>query len=410
MIHLKHLLAHPDLYKQECAKRYLDPVIIDNVLTVVEKRNKEIASLENLRSVKKQQAKRFLTLTQKEKEENINVSLALDVSIDVVEKEVTSLEKALHRLLPHVPNLSSDLTPTGRDAKTNVETTRYGTEPPFSFTPKPYYELPSFVECYQATKGVEASGFRGYYITGQLALLQQTLFQWTLNRLTKKEFEFIIPPVFVKEEVLEGTGFFPLHKEDVYRVDTDYYLPGTSEASLMFLHSKEVLDLTNPKKLMAWTRCFRKEAGAYGKDTKGGIRVTQFEKIETVILCKPEDSETYFQEIKNTFLETMNLLGVFVREMEVCSGDMSLKNHRQVDIEAYFPAQKEFRELCSASNCTDYQTRQLNIKTKNKEIAHSLNATGMVNRVMFAMMEQNQKEDGRVKIPEVLVPMIGEYL
>lgn len=417
MISLQHLVQNPQIYEEELKKRYKDPGIVGKLLEIYQKWKNKQSALESLRHQVNLASKQIPTLSQEAKKLKIQEMKEISEKIDILEKNIKDLKESVDSLIYQIPNLTWSKIPVGVDSDSNLQIAVYGIEPKFTFTPKNYYELPVFQRDYLSEKGVEACGFRGYYIRGELAKFQKVLFEWVLERLLAKGFEYVIPPIFVNEKVMYGTGFFPAGREDVYEViagNKNFFLTGTSEVSLMFMYSDQVLDLDRPLKLTAQTRCFRKEAGAHGKDTKGGLRVNQFEKIETVFICKPEQAEEVFEEMTNIFHETLDLLGIYYRDLEVCSGDISVKNYRQIDIEAYFPAQKTFRELCSSSNCTDFQTRNLNIKYKKDDqldLAYSLNCTGITNRTMFAIMEQYQQLDGRIKIPEVLVAKFGkEYL
>jgi len=414
MISKQHLMQNPDLYKKEMEKRFKNPDLVDQIISINSDYLVNQKKLESLRSQKNTFNEKILSLPADQKPAAIAEMKQVSQSIKELEKITGELSLKLTDLLYQIPNLSWDGIPVGPDDSANVVTAVYGNKPEYDFQPKNYYDLPVFKRDYLSEKGVEASGFRGYYTKGNLARFQKVLFDWVYDRLIEKGFEYVIPPIFVNPEVMYGTGFFPAGIDDTYKVlenDREFYLPGTSEAALMFLHSNQTLDLAEPKKLTAWTRCFRKEAGSYGKDTKGGIRVTQFEKIETVFLCRPGDSNKVFEEMTNIFRGTLDLLGLCYHDLEVSSGDIGTKNYRQIDIEAWFPAQNTFRELASSSNCTDYQTRNLNIKCQDENgdivLAHSLNCTGVVARTMFAIMEQNQDRDGRVKVPGVLVDRYG---
>jgi seryl-tRNA synthetase len=356
-----------------------------------------------------------IKLSGEEKSAKIAEMKVVSENIKVLEGEVRELKESLDNLVAVIPNLTWEGMPAGKDSNSNLETAVYGSKPEFDFVPKNYYDLPLFKRDYLSQKGVEAAGFRGYYVTGELAKFQRVLFNWVLDRLIKLDFEYVIPPIAVTEDLMKGTGFFPSGKDDVFVLsdgkDTKF-VPGTSEPQLMFRYSNETLDLTQPKKLTAWTTCFRKEIGSYGKDVKGGFRVHQFEKIETVFICKPEDVYSVFDQMTAVFHDTLDQLGIYYHDLETCTGDNSLKNHRMIDIEAWFPAEERFRELCSSSICTDYQTRNLNIKYKKddgtSELAYSLNCTGITSRTMLVVMEQFQQADGRVKIPAVLQDRFGK--
>lgn len=414
MISLTHLIANPDLYKLDMQKRNKDFTVIDRIIQVNSMLKPVLIELENLRASKNKFNETVLKLSGKEKINQISQMKIISGNIGELEQKARELKELQENLIYQVPNLTWGGIPIGPDSGGNVVTKYYNKKPEFTFPVIPYYDLPLFKRDYLSQKGVQAAGFRGYYMVGNLARLHNVVFRWTMDRLMEKGFEFVIPPIMVKEDLLYGTGFFPDGKEDCFSAingEKELFLPGTSEAALMFLYSDTKLNLTEPKKLTAQTRCFRGEIGSYGKDTKGGFRVHEFEKIETVYLCRPNDTETVFDEMTDNFRETMDLLGLHYWALEVCSGDISVKNKRQIDIEAYFPGLQEYREVCSSSICTDYQTRNLNIKTVDENgletLAYSLNCTGMVGRVVLCILEQFQNADGTVTIPTCLQTMFG---
>lgn len=414
MISIQHLANNHELYTLELQKRFMEETLASKCLLGFEEWKKIHSQLDTLRQKKNEFNKLVVGLKGDAKTQAIATMKETSDQIKELEEADRTLELEYQRLLSRIPNLTWSGIGVGIGETGNTETATFGTKPEFDFEPLPYYDLPLFKRDYLGQKGVQAAGYRGYYIVGPLARLQQALFAFTLESLMQKGFEFVIPPILVNEELLYGTGFFPSGMEDIYEVkegDRSKYLVGTSEASLMFLHSNEVLDLATPKKLTAYTPCFRKEVGAHGKDTKGGIRVHQFDKIETVLICNPEDSAKVFDEITSVFHSTLDALGLYYHDLEVGSGDIAIKNHRQIDVEGWFPGLGAFRELASSSNCTDYQTRTLDIKVKtdgNEPVfAHSLNCTGITNRALFCILEQFQDKEGRVKVPEVLQSRFG---
>jgi seryl-tRNA synthetase len=416
MIDLNHLLTNPEIFINEINKRGGDAFLVNKIIELENYFRPKQQELENLRRVKNEFNDKILKLNGEERIAEIQKMKNISDQIKSLETETKESKDLQTSLLYKIPNLTWSGIPVGPDENSNVEISVVGNKKKYSFTPKNYYDLELFKRDYKSQKGIEAAGYRGFYITGELAKLQKSLYEWVMERLIAKGFDYIIPPVMINENVLYGTGFFPSGIEDVYTLDNNgkiLYLPGTSEAALMFLYSNETLDLTiSSKKLTAQTRCFRSEAGKHGADTKGGMRVHEFEKIETVCICRPEDSEQTFEYITNNFRETLNELDLFYHELEICTGDISIKNNRQIDIEGFFPGANEFRELCSSSNCSDYQTRNLNIKTVDSKgetvLAHSLNCTGVVNRTLWCILEQNQNEDGSVNIPTVLVDKFGK--
>jgi seryl-tRNA synthetase len=417
MIDIKQLVANPDLFAQELQKRNKD----SQIAQLLSKKYKELLTitkeLDSQRKVKNDFNSQVMSLEGESKNEAITKMRLVSDNIKSLEKDSNLKRLEVDELLYKIPNLTSDKTPIGKTSEDNIVIKTIGEKTKFDFEPKNYFDLPVFKKNYLGEKGVEAFGTRGYYIKGDLAKLQQVIFSYILEQLEKKGFEYVIPPILVNEKTMYGTGFFPDGIDDSYQVnasDKTFYLVGTSEAPLMFMHSNSTIDLIKPTLLTAFTPCFRKEAGSYGKDTLGGIRVHQFDKVETVALCKPQDANDVFEMLTNTFSENAKSLGLTIHHLEVCTGDISSKNSRQIDIEAWFPAQGQYRELCSSSNCTDYQTRNLNIhyidQDGNKALAHSLNATGVTNRTMFAILEQCQQKDGSVKLPEVLANRMGKEI
>jgi seryl-tRNA synthetase len=414
MISLSHLLENPDLYKLELQKRFKDIFIVDKILEVSSMLKPAQEELEKYRFQKNRFNEEVIKLKGDEKISKIAGMKVISEAIGQLEIKTRELKSLQDKLIYQVPNLSYKNIPIGKDSDSNVITNYHNQKPVYDFTPLAYYDLPVFKRDYLSQKGVEAAGFRGYYMVRDLAKLYKVIFDWVGNRLAEKGFEYVIPPVMVKESLLYGTGFFPSGIEDCFAAingDTNLYLPGTSEAALMFLYSNNNLDLTIPKKLTAQTKCFRGEIGSYGLDTKGGFRVHEFEKIETVYLSLPSQSDAIFDQMANVFRETMDQLGLHYIDLEVCSGDISIKNNRQIDIEGFFPSQNKYRELCSASNCTDYQTRNLNIKTIESDgsevLAHSLNCTGITGRTLLCILEQFQNIDGSINIPQVLQKNFG---
>ncbi|MGL4757965.1 MAG: serine--tRNA ligase [Patescibacteria group bacterium] len=417
MIDLKHLTANPELYELELKKRNKNPDLASQLSNHNKKLLEENKILDALRQKKNEFNDQVIKLSGEEKSKSIIEMQSLSQKIKDQEKLVSELKTIVSETLYKIPNLTSDQTPVGKDSDSNVVSEYFGTKKEMSFEPKNYFDLPVFKRDYLGEKGVEAFGSRGYYIKGDLAILQRALYDYILESLVNSGFEYVIPPILVNEKTMYGTGFFPDGVEDAYSVnssDKTFYLVGTSEAPLMYMYSNSTIDLTEPVLLTAFTPCFRKEAGSYGKDTQGGIRVHQFDKIETVAICKPEDSAKVFDLLTKTFTNNIQKLDLHFQHLEVCTGDISIKNNRQVDIEAWFPAQKQYRELASSSNCTDYQTRTLGItfidQDGNKAIAHSLNCTGITNRALFALLEQFQQEDGSVLIPEELAKRTGKNI
>jgi len=414
MIDIRHLAENVEIYNKELEIRNMDVSLAKQAKELYFDWRSAQQEVDGLRQEQNKFNDTILTLEGQAKTSGIIQMKELSGKLKDLESETKMLKEKLDEVVFKLPNPTWEGIPVGPDDSANVVTAEFGERAKFDFEPKNYFDLPVFKRDYLGEKGVEAAGSRGYFIKGKLARFQRVLFAYILGKIEDLGFDYVIPPIMVNDKVMYGTGFFPSGKNDYYSVnpgEDDLFLVGSSEPSLMFLESNNTLDLDKPRLLTANTSCFRREAGTYGKDTQGGIRVHQFEKIETVAICKPEESTKVFDMLTDIFTQNMLSLGINIHHLEVCSGDIGIKNYRQVDIEAWFPAQNTFRELCSSSNCTDYQTRNLNIKYKTPEgetkLAHSLNCTGVTNRAMFAIVEQNQQADGRVKVPEVLVPLFG---
>ena len=414
MIDIKHLVENTETYAEELKIRGMNTGLAKEAKELYLDWKSVQQEVDGFRQEQNKFNDTILTLEGQAKIAGIIQMKEISTKLKNLESETRVLKEKLDEVVFKLPNPTWEGIPVGPDDSTNVVTAEFGERAKFDFTPKNYFDLPVFKRDYLGEKGVEAAGSRGYFIKGKLAKFQRVLFSYILDKIENLGFDYIIPPIMVNDKVMYGTGFFPSSKNDFYSVnpgEDDLFLTGSSEPSLMFIESNNTLDLTTPRLLTANTSCFRREAGTYGKDTQGGIRVHQFEKIETVAICKPEESTKVFEMLTDIFTQNMISLGLNIHHLEVCSGDIGVKNYRQIDIEAWFPAQNTFRELCSSSNCTDYQTRNLNIKCKTIDgevkLAHSLNCTGVTNRAMFAIMEQNQQADGRVKVPAVLVPLFG---
>jgi len=335
--------------------------------------------------------------------------------IKELESAVNQIESALRELLIKVPNLNHESTPLGQDESKNKVEKKVGEKPDFSFTPKEHFEVENVAPLIDMERGAKVAGSRFYYLKGKIAILERAIIQYAIDITLKQGFELILPPVLVKEQAMYGTGFFPAEKNEVYTVnpgEDNLFLIGTSEVPLIYLHADEVLESKDfPKKYVAVTPCFRREAGSYGKDTKGLFRVHQFYKVEMVVFCAPEKSWQIHEELLALEQNFIQSLGIHYQVVNVCSGDLGFPAAKKYDCEGWFPAQGRYRELTSTSNTTDYQSRRSNIKYKTadgkREYVHTLNGTVSSDRPMLALIENFQQNDGSVIIPEVLRKYTG---
>lgn len=292
---------------------------------------------------------------------------------------------------------------------------KFGEPTQFDFTPKAHYEIGEARGWIDIEKGAEVSGARFWYLKGDLVLLQFAIMQYVMSVMVSRGFTPVIPPFLVREPAMYGTGFFPADRAQIYSVnpgEDNLYLIGTSEVSLTSYHAKETIDIDEPIRYVGYSPCFRREAGTYGKDMKGILRGHQFDKIEMVCFCKPEDSQKLHNEMVATEEFIWQSFGIPYQKLNICSGDLGNPAMKKYDLEAWMPAQNQYREITSCSNVGAFQSRRLEIKYKksdgSSDFVHTLNGTVIAfSRCLIALIENYQNEDMTVRIPEVLQPFMG---
>jgi seryl-tRNA synthetase len=320
-----------------------------------------------------------------------------------LEEELADAERRRTELLDRVPNPPDPSAPEGVAEEDAVEIRRVG-EPPQLSDPKDHLELARI----EMERGARLSGSRFAYRIGAAALLELAVYRFALDRLVAKGFVPVLPPVLVREQAMYGTGFLPTDEANIYRVERDdLYLTGTSEVALAGIHMSEILDESElPLRYAGFSTCFRREAGAAGKDTRGMFRVHQFDKVEMFVFCKPESSPEEHERLLGTEEELVQELGIPYRVMNIAAGDLGAAATKKYDIEAWFPGQQRYREITSTSNTTDFQSRRLDIRSRGEgglDYVHTLNGTAVTARAMLAILENFQDEGGAVAVPEVLV-------
>ncbi len=323
--------------------------------------------------------------------------------LQLVERSLAEAEERRDALLAEVPNPPDPSAPDGFTEEEAEELRRVGEPPSFPFDPRDHMEL-AWID---GERGAKASGSRFVYRMGATALLELALYRFALDRLAGHGFVPVLPPVLVREEAMYGTGFLPTDEVNIYRVERDdLYLAGTSEVSLAALHMGEILDADAlPLHYAGFSTCFRREAGAAGKDTRGMFRVHQFDKVEMFVFCAPERSSEEHELLVSLEEELVQALGVPYRVVNVAAGDLGASATKKYDIEAWFPGQGRYREITSTSNTTDYQARRLDVRFRGErgvEHVHTLNGTAVTARAMLAVLENYQDEGGAVAVPEVL--------
>lgn len=410
MIDIKFLRSNPEKVKEGCAKKNIN-IDIDNLLDVDRKRRELILAYEEMLS-KKNKASEIIGKTKDENERKklILEMQELDRNNDKLAEDVKKTEEEFDSLLRKIPNLPLDEVPVGRDDRDNVVLREVGKKPSFKFVPKDYMDIAQGLDIIDTERAAKVSGSRFGYFKREVALLEFALVQFVFDTLTKEGFVPVIPPVMIKPEMMAGMGYTERGGEEIYFLkNDDLCLVGTSEQSIGAMHQGEIFEEKDlPRRYVSFSTCFRREAGSYGKDTKGVLRVHQFDKIEMFSFCHPEKSKEEHQFLLSMEEKLMKLLEIPYRVLLICSGDLGDSAAAKYDIEAWIPAQNQYRETHSTSNCTDFQARRLNIKyrdsvTKKSEFLHTLNGTAFaIGRAIIAIIENYQKENGEIEVPKVL--------
>ena len=413
MIDLKQLRESPDLFRSSQKVRGEDASVIDQLLAADEERRNAISEFETLRAKQNTLSKSVGAAKGDEKNSLLESAKQLAAQVKAADSKRAAAEEIANKLVLSVANLIDPAAPVGGEADFKVIET-VGKVRDFKaegFEPKDHVELGKILKAIDTERGAKVSGARSYYLTGNGALLELALVNYAISMAVKNGFIPMIPPVLVKPAAMEGTGFLGQAAENVYHLTQDeLYLVGTSEVPLAAFHMDEILEKL-PIRYSGYSPCFRREAGSYGKDTRGIIRVHQFEKVEMFTFCKPEDAQDEHKRLLAWEKEFFNSLEIPYRVIDVASADLGASAVRKFDIEAWVPTQGEYREVTSTSNCTQYQARRLNIRYKEDGVTKpvaTLNGTLVaVPRTIVALLENHQQKDGSVKVPKALVPFLG---
>jgi seryl-tRNA synthetase len=404
MLDIKYIREHPEEVKEGCKKKGFD-CDVGQILKLDEKKRGLLLKIETLRADQGKLGKEDIAGAKKIKEE-----------VKEFEPQLEEIDKNLHSLLILLPNLPQDAVPVG-DESVNVVLRQHGKAPKFDFEPKDHLSLGESLEVLDVERAAKTSGSRFSYLKGDLALLEFALVDLAMKTAVKEGFLPIIPPVFVKEEMMQAMGYIdtPEDLEERYYFEKEkLFLVGTAEQSVGPMHAGEIFDEKElPKRYIAFSTCFREEAGSYGKDTKGILRVHQFDKVEMFSFVHPEKSKEEHQFLVSLQESLWQALKIPYQVVQLATGDMSRPSSSTIDIEAWMPGQGKYREVSSASNVTDFQARRLNTRYRKKEgkpeYVHMLNATGFaIGRTLIAIMENYQQKDGSIKIPKVLQGYIGK--
>ncbi len=415
MLDIKFIRENKEIV-QEGAKKKLIEIDINKLVSLDDERLKQLKEVEDLRSeVNKVSNEISRNQDSVQKMQLIEEMRAVKEDIKQKEEKLKATMQEWQKMMLEVPNVPDISVPIGKSDEENVEVRAWGEKPTFTFTPKDHVAIVESLDLADFERGTKVSGFRGYFMKNDGALLFFALWQYFLDYFVKQGYTPMIVPSLVRKETLMGTGYIPGGEDDLYKTQDGEYLAGTAEVAMMSYYSGEVLKKEDlPKKFIAFSPCFRREAGAHGKDVKGLIRVHEFFKLEQVLLCEAnhEESVKFHEEITNHVEHLMQELDIPYRVVVNCGGDLGLGQVKKYDIEAWMPSQEKYRETHSSSYFHDFQTRRLNIKYKDAEgklkYVHSLNNTACAtSRLPAAILENYQQADGTIKIPEVLRKYMG---
>lgn len=413
MIDIKLLREHPETVKTAVKNRQMN-IDIDEILKLDASKRKLQKDADDKRALKRQAGEKIAKANPKEKKKLIAEMKGFDKEQDRVEKKLAEAEEKFKKLFSQIPNVPLPDVPVGTDETQNVVSREVGALPKFSFNPKSSHELGDALGIIDTARAAKVSGTRFGYLKAQAAMLEIALVRYALDRVLKLGFIPVIPPVLVREDIMWAMGFLDRHADEIYKVSEDELrLTGTSEQSLAPMHKDEVFDEADlPRRYVGFSTCFRRESGSYGKDTKGLLRVHQFNKLEMVSISAPGSSESEHELMLKIEEDLMQGLGLPYRVVRICTGDMGTPSARTWDIETWFPSEGRYRETHSTSTTTDFQSRRLNIRYKPKEgkgleFVHLLNGTAFSGRPLLAILENYQEKNGSVNVPEVLRPYCG---
>ncbi len=413
MIDLKVLRENPELVKNSQSARNESGELVDQLIILDEKRRVAISNYEQKRAEQNLASKQVAAAKGEEKEKLLVETKALSALVKEAEAIKDQCENDFQDQFKLLHNLIDLDAPVGGEADFK-EIELVGKPRDFKgegFEPKDHVELGKILKAIDVERGTKVSGSRFYYLTGPGAMLEFALVNYAITSAAKAGFIPMIPPVLVKPHAMEGTGFLGQAAENVFHLEKDeFYLVGTSEVPLAAYHRDEILD-NLPIRYVGYSSCFRREAGTYGKDTRGIIRVHQFDKVEMFSYCAPEDSKSEHLKLLQWEKEFLNAMEIPYRVIDVASGDLGASAARKFDCEAWIPTQGTYREVTSTSNCTEFQARRLNIKYKSSDgnkFAATLNGTLVaIPRMIVAILENHQQKDGSVILPKALVPFMG---
>src|SRR4051795_8463738 len=413
VIDLRLVREHPDTVRASQRARGADEFLVDELLRADTARREAVTRADDLRAEQKSASQAVKKATAEERPAVLERARALAAEVKEAEEALRAADAALREAHLKIPNVVADeVPPGGEDDAVTMRTV--GEVPTYDFPVRDHIEIGEALGAIDIERGAKVSGARFYFLTGPGALLEFALAQLAISRAVAAGFTPVVAPALVKPEAMEGTGFLGEHDEEVYRVERDdLYLVGTSEVALAGMHANEVLDLAaGPRRYAGWSSCFRREAGSYGKDTKGIVRVHWFDKVEMFSFCTPADAAAEHRRLLRWEEEFLQALELPYRVVDIAAGDLGTSAARKFDIEAWFPSQGTYRELTSTSDCPPFQARRLGIRYRDADgrtqVAATLNGTlCAIARTIACLLEVHQRADGSVYVPVALRPWLG---
>ena len=418
MLDIHFIRENLELVKAGAAKKHIE-VDLARLIKVDDERKLIRQELDAKKAEQNRRSNEIQILKDKERENVIEQMQHLKAGMAEAEERLKEVMVEWQKLMLTVPNIPDMSVPDGDGDADNLEVKKVGNIPEFQFAPKSHVELMTALDIADFERGAKVAGFRGYFLKGDGALFSYALWQFISNHFVKKGgFTPMLVPSLARRESFMGTGFLPQSEEDLYKTQDGEYLAGTAEVATMGYHMNEVLDTKQfPLKYFSFSPCFRREAGAHGKDTKGLVRVHEFFKFEQVILCEAshEASVKYHEELTANSEEMLQLLKIPYRVVINCGGDLGLGQVKKYDIECWMPSEGKYRETHSSSYFHDFQTRRLNIRYRDEngdmKFAHSLNNTALATpRLLAVIVENYQQADGTIKVPEALSQYVGKSI
>ena len=414
MLDIKYIRENPELIKEGCRKKQIK-IDIDQLLEIDKKRKELMLALEDARAQKNKANEEIKQLHEKGRKEVIILKMReLDKNNDRIEAEFRELDAEFQGLMGLIPNPPCPDVHEGKDDSENKVIRKWGNLPKFDFKPKAHFELGESLDIIDTKRAGKVSGSRFGYLKNEMAFLELAMINFAVDTLSKQGFIPVIPPVMINLDSMKGMGYLEHGgEENMYILEKDnLILVGTSEQSIGPMHKDETFEEKDlPKRYIGISTCFRREAGSYGKDTKGILRVHQFNKVEMFSFTKPEDSDKEHEYLLDLEEKLMQALKLPYQVVKMCTGDLGMPAARKYDIEVWLPSENRYRETHSTSTCTDFQARRLNIRFKRKdgklEFVHMLNGTAFSERPILAILENYQQKNGLVKIPDVLQKYTG---